>query len=378
MSVVGLFAGIGGFEKAFANAGFETSLLADIDPACQAVLRERFPGVPVVGDVRDISALPSDTEIVAAGFPCQDLSMAGSKSGIGGGKSGVVDEMFRLIAKARTPTIVIENVYFMLQLDRGLAMRSLAERFEALGYAWAYRVLNTQAFGLPHRRKRVYIVASLTLDPREVLFADEAEAVELSRPSLTMPLGFYWTEGRSGVGLTVDGIPPLKVGSSLGIASAPAVLFPDGAVLTPGVAACERLQGYAAGWTRAAANSGRRSESRLVGNAVSVPVADWVAERIRSPKAMLALPVCGLDAKSPWPSAAYNAGTGRFSVGASERPMQIACKSVTDYLDESWTPLSERALRGFLKRAREGGLRFPEGFLAKLDSAIAESERLAA
>jgi DNA (cytosine-5)-methyltransferase 1 len=211
-----------------------------------------------------------------------------------------------------------------------------------------------------------------------VLFADETEASPRQLPTLDLPLGFYWTEGRSGVGLTVDGIPPLKVGSGVGIASAPAVLFPDGSVRTPGITACERLQGYPEGWTKPAANGSRYPEGRLVGNAVSVPVARWVAERIKSPRKVLDLPIALMSDNSPWPSAAFNVGTGRYKIEASENPVKISCGSIVEYLDDSWKPLSERALRGFVRRAREGNLSFPEGFLSLLDAAIDRSIRKAA
>src|SRR5262249_54795518 len=148
---------------------------------------------------------------------------------------------------------------------------------------WAYRVLDTSGFGLPQRRRRVYLVASLTLDPRTVLFADECERTEPEPPSIEAPLGFYWTEGRSGVGITVNGLPPIKGGSGLGIPSPPAVLFPDGSVLIPSLSACERLQGFPSGWTDCVSREMQRLRWRLVANAVSIPVAAWVASRIRAP-----------------------------------------------------------------------------------------------
>ena len=99
-----------------------------------------------------------------------------------------------------------------------------------------------------------------------ILFANETDRPALPKPDLSVPLGFYWTEGRSGVGITIDGIPPLKVGSSLGIPSALAVLFPDGEVLMPSLRACEQLQGFPAGWTDSAIN-GEKNDARwrLVG-----------------------------------------------------------------------------------------------------------------
>src|SRR5690606_24610207 len=146
---------------------------------------------------------------------------------------------------------------------------------------WAYRVVNTMAFGLPQRRRRVFLVASRDLDPRGVLLADEAGASFARVPNLDNPIGFYWTEGRTGVGTTVDGIPPLKIASTVGIPSMPAVLFPDGKVLTPGIEACERLQGFPAGWTDLDFGEHRSPRWRMVGNAVSVPAATWLARRIK-------------------------------------------------------------------------------------------------
>lgn len=365
MSVVGLFAGIGGFELALSQAGFETGMLVEIDPAAQAVLKARFPNAEIRTDVADVTDIPSDTTILTAGFPCQNLSMAGDKSGINGKKSNVVATIFALIRRSRVPIVVIENVYFMLHLDSGGAMEWLVRQFEDLGYHWAYRVLDTMGFGLPHRRRRVYLVAARDVDPRGVLFADDASPAPMPRPDIKNPLGFYWTEGRSGVGFTVDGIPPLKVGSGIGIPSAPAVLFPDGEVLTPGVTACERLQGFTAGWTGAHGEllNGRQVWGRLIGNAVSVPVARWVGERIKTPGAALDFGRAPLEAGQPWPDAAWNSSDGRMKVIAGDKPISKEKPSIAMFRDSTWARLSDRALDGFAKRAREGGLWMPDGFL---------------
>jgi DNA (cytosine-5)-methyltransferase 1 len=306
---------------------------------------------------------------MTAGFPCQNLSMAGDKSGISGAKSGVVEKMFDLIQASRIPTILIENVYFMLQLDRGNGMRWLVERFETLGYNWAYRVLDTAGFGLPQRRRRVYLIASRTIDPRSVLFADEFGSITQEKPTLDKPLGFYWTEGRTGIGLTVDGIPPLKVGSALGIPSAPAVFFPDGEVLMPSLSACEELQGFPKGWTDAEEIRARRPEWRMVGNAVSVPVAQWVAGRIKKPGAVLEFEQHEIVYGKKWPDAAWNVAGQRVGIRASDRPVAMATPSISVFRDKSWTRLSDRALNGFIERVIAGGLRVPLGFVDALRNA---------
>ena len=371
MGVVGLFAGIGGFELAFSRAGFKTDLLAEIDPAAKAVLRAKFPDTTIHSDVRTLSRLPAGTEIVTAGFPCQNLSMAGDKAGIEGRKSGVVERLFDLVGRRGALTVVIENVYFMLQLDSGTAMDWLVTRLEDLGFQWAYRVVDTMGFGLPQRRRRVYLLASRDhVDPREVLFADDEVPMETPAPSLEFPLGFYWTEGRSGVGLTVDGIPPLKVGSAVGIPSPPAVLFSDGEVLVPSLRACEVLQGFPPGWTSVEGGHAERNPGwRMVGNAVSVPVAQWVAERIRAPRPALQFEESPIKEGARWPQAAWNVGEGRVAIAAGDRPLAMEAKSIRQFRDDSWSRLSERALTGFVGRAKKGGLRMPDGFVEAVANA---------
>ena len=367
MSVTGLFAGIGGFELAFSRSGLASEMLVELDSAARAVLTSQFPGIEIRPNVLDLTDLPSSTSILTAGFPCQNLSMAGDKSGIAGSKTGVVRKMFELIGRSTVPLILIENVYFMLQLDSGKGMEWLVEQFEDLSYRWAYRVLDTNGFGLPQRRRRVYFVASRDIDPRMILFADETDHPTLPKPDISVPLGFYWTEGKSGVGITIDGIPPLKVGSSLGIPSAPAVLFPDGEVLMPSLKACERLQGFPVGWTDPAANGEKKDPRwRLVGNAVSVPVAQWVAERINAPGEVREYELIDLDRWRRWPDAAWNVEGKRVGVIASDKPVQIKAASIGDFRDETWTRLSDRALNGFISRAVAGGLRMPEGFIPAL------------
>jgi DNA (cytosine-5)-methyltransferase 1 len=340
------------------------------------VLKKHFADATIEADVADLKEICSSARILTAGFPCQNLSMAGDKSGLSGSKSSDIRHLFDLLRIGNRPTLVIENVYFMLHLSRGAAMKSLVADLESLGYEWAYRIVNTTSFGLPQRRRRVFLVASTALDPRQVLFADEAGSAPKSVPAIDRPIGFYWTEGRRGMGLAVDGIPPLKVASGLGIPSTPAVLFPDGAVLTPSIEACEVLQGFPPGWTDLDFGGKRSPRWSMVGNAVSVPAARWLAGRLDAPGQMLALPTRRLSAEATWPDAAYGNSDGHFAVEASDRPSNLAPASIETYRDASWKSLSARALRGYLSRAREGGLRFPEGFLDLLDKALIRQDNL--
>src|SRR5947207_2875632 len=92
LRVTGLFAGIGGFELGLAAAEHETNLACEIDPAAAAVLDARFPAIPRAGDVRELRELPHGTDMIVAGFPCQDLSQAGRTEGISGERSGLIGE----------------------------------------------------------------------------------------------------------------------------------------------------------------------------------------------------------------------------------------------------------------------------------------------
>ena len=93
LSTVGLFAGVGGLELGLQRAGHKTELLCEIEPGAAAVLGARFPDVPVKPDICALRSLPSSTELLVGGFPCQDLSQAGRTTGIEGARSGLVGEV---------------------------------------------------------------------------------------------------------------------------------------------------------------------------------------------------------------------------------------------------------------------------------------------
>ena len=371
MMVSGLYAGIGGFELGFERSGHHTLLMSEIDPDALCVIRHRFGSVKVDADVVKLSALPEETDIVTAGFPCQNLSMAGGKQGIDGDKSRVVDSLFRLLEVRRTPWVVIENVYFMLHLARGAAMDRIVSRLEGLGYRWASRVVDSRAFGLPQRRRRVFIVASLEGDPRDVLLADDAPQRNWPPPDLSKPIGFFWTEGRTGHGLTADAVPPLKAGSGLGIPSPPAVLLPCGRVATPTIEAVEQFQGFPARWTTALRNErDGRSRWRLVGNAVSVPVAEWIGNRLSAPGSYDYREDSEFNTEDCWPNAAWYMGDRRMVAEVSEYPVNKRRGCLSAFATEKWPDLSERALTGFTRRAREGNLKYPSGFLEALEEEL--------
>jgi DNA (cytosine-5)-methyltransferase 1 len=367
LTVAGLFAGVGGIELGMHRAGHRSVLLCEIDPGARCVLERRFPGVPVETDVRQLKDLPS-VDVLAAGFPCQDLSQAGMTAGIAGKHSGLVEHIFRLLgSRTRGPRwLLIENVSFMLQLDRGKAMRYLVDELESRGFAWAYRVVDTRAFGLPQRRQRVILLASRSEDPRHVLLADdEGEEERPFFPDLWC--GFYWTEGNRGLGWAIDAVPTLKGGSTIGIPSPPAIWDPfNGTITTPEIRDAERLQGFDAEWTLPALDvpSVKRGHRwKLVGNAVSVPVAKWVGERLAHPGRFTASAGRLLPRGVTWPRAAWGHDGNVFPADVSMWPVSWPRPHLSDFLAFPRAPLSARAAAGFLSRAGESTLSFEPGFL---------------
>ncbi|MDP1532975.1 MAG: DNA cytosine methyltransferase, partial [Rubrivivax sp.] len=336
MSVVGLFAGIGGFELGMAGAGLHTSLVCDVLPASRAVLKAQFPAVDYHDDITTLRSLPQDTDLLCAGFPCQDLSQAGRTAGLNGERSGLIAEVFRLLRRKRVATVVVENVPFMLQLNGGSAMRAIVDEFEALGYRWAYRVVDSYGFGLPQRRERVFLVASRRVDPASVLFVDDRP---LERPASALGRlahGFYWTEGLGGLGWAVDAVPTLKNGSTIGIPSPPAILLPDGRLIKPGIRDVERMQGFAADWTAPAEQVARTSVRwGLVGSAVSVPVARWLGERLNNPGSYDQAMDRDFPAAGKMPRAARFDGQTRASVHIGTDPLGKRPPRLVDFLQDA-------------------------------------------
>jgi DNA (cytosine-5)-methyltransferase 1 len=368
VKVAGLFAGIGGLELGLSAGGHQAQLLVENSPAAMHVLRRRFPDTKLEGDVRDLAALPGGTEVVVAGFPCQDLSSVGRKVGIDGARSSLVGEVFRLLRRSDVPWVVLENVPFLMSLASGAALAVITETLTELGYRWAYRVVDTNAFGLPQRRNRWYLVASRIGDPRAVLLADDCEK---PTPTATYPdvaCGFYWTEGMRSFGWGVDCVPPIKCGSSVGVPSPPAIRLPAGHYVTPDLRDTERLQGFPADWTAPADEIASRGERwRMVGNSVSTPVAAWIGRRLAEPG-----DYDGAD-DQPWTGPKWPRRAAWADLDGVVRAADVgpwpewhARHGLAEFLEYPGKPLSSRAASGFLRRTQRGTLRFPPGFLAEL------------
>lgn len=179
MPTVGsLFSGVGGFDLAFERAGFKVAYQVEFDKHARSVLRKHWPDTILFEDVRDVNAakLPA-VDVLAGGFPCQDLSVAGRRAGLAGERSGLFYEFARIIEESHPEWVVIENVPGLLSSRGGRDMGAILGTLSELGYGWAYRVLDSQYFGVPQRRRRVFIVGrtgARSRDCAEVLFEPES------------------------------------------------------------------------------------------------------------------------------------------------------------------------------------------------------------
>jgi DNA (cytosine-5)-methyltransferase 1 len=366
LRVAGLFAGIGGFELGLHRAGHTASLLCELDRRALAVLRTHFPKASFHDDIRTLKNL-RDIDLVAAGFPCQDLSQAGRMLGMNGTHSIMVSHVFRLLKRASVPWVVLENVPFMLQLGKGHALEYVVGQLERLGYWWAYRVVDARCFGIPQRRERVFLVAALDADPRSVLFCGNEQPVDEILPADQMAYGFYWTEGTQGLGWARNAVPTLKAGSNIGIPSPPAVWLPNGSFVLPEIRDAERLQGFPPDWTLPAQSTASRGiRWKLIGNAVNVEVASWLGERLLLLDGVSDDPGKPIANAKSWPNCAWNCGNGRRTTVLSTWPVMQRNKPLATFFAYPPKMLSSRATSGFLSRFRVSSLAKPTGMIIAL------------
>lgn len=187
-----LFSGIGGFSLGLERAGFETVAFCEIDEYARKVLAKHWPGVPIYGDVRNVTAETiTDTkgdgcgqrrargivvngqngsseettisagpiDIITGGFPCQDISHAGKQAGIEGERSGLWGELARIIGEVRPRYAIVENVPALLSGDRGRWFGRVLGDLAEIGYDCEWHCIPASHIGASHRRDRVWIIA---------------------------------------------------------------------------------------------------------------------------------------------------------------------------------------------------------------------------
>jgi DNA (cytosine-5)-methyltransferase 1 len=162
LRVLDLFSGIGGFSLGLERTGgFETVAFCEIEEFPRSVLAKHWPGVPIYGDVRELTAdtLARDgiaVDVICGGFPCQDISVANvNATGLAGERSGLWREYARLVGEIRPSFVIVENVAALLGRGAADVIGDLA----ALRYDAEWATIPAATLGAPHYRDRLWIVA---------------------------------------------------------------------------------------------------------------------------------------------------------------------------------------------------------------------------
>ena len=179
---VSLFAGVGGFDLAMERQGVKVVASVEIDKHCKSVLERKFPDAKQFDDVTTVkgsdliaAGFNPSKGIITGGFPCQDLSVAGKRAGLAGARSGLFWEIARIVEETQTEYAILENVPGLLSSNNGADFAVVLGTMADLGYSVAWRVLDAQYFGVPQRRKRVFIACrrASSGSAGEILFKSE-------------------------------------------------------------------------------------------------------------------------------------------------------------------------------------------------------------
>jgi DNA (cytosine-5)-methyltransferase 1 len=315
--------GIEATTVAWHGLGWRPAWFAEIDPFACAVLAHRFPEVLNLGDftsirdhgLRHIGAAPID--LLVGGTPCQSFSVAGRRGGLEDARGNLAIEFCRVAGRLRPRWIVWENVPGVLSSNGGRDFGSILGTLAKLGYGCAWRVLDAQFFGVPQRRRRVFVLghfgdwrpAAAVLFERESLCRDtparrktrEAAATDSGCGAEVGPSGGRFrdvapTRSHANAGAQVavcvqecqTGIREYDTAATVR-SDAPGTQ-PGGSLIRDRYAVrrwtpreCERLQGFEDDYTlvpyrgKLAADGPRY---KAIGNSMAVPVMKWIGRRI--------------------------------------------------------------------------------------------------
>ena len=341
MRYVSLFSGIEAASVAWIPLGWTPVAFCEIDPFACAVLRHHYPSVPNLGDITQVdwSVLRGKADVVVGGSPCQSFSIAGKREGLQG-QSGLMFEYIRAVREIRPDWFVWENVPGALTVERGEAFRQLLSEMDDLGYGMAWRILDSQFFGVAQRRRRLYAIGHLgDMRAGDVLFEPESmcgntQTSKQKREALAKAsegcigegrepwasMTYVLASGQSNAELSRDLTQTLNcdheqpvvmlkmrhtgtpnkgggegamwgedVSYTLATHQDQTMFAPTdtGYVvrrLTP--TECERLQGFPDGWTdvpfKGSEHPSDTPRYKALGNSFAVPVVRWIGERIRA------------------------------------------------------------------------------------------------
>jgi|GEM_PF-983682 len=299
-TVASFFSGIGGFDLGFESAGFSISMQCEVEPFCQSILRKHWPNTPLFNDITQLQSHEIPTsDVWVGGFPCQDLSLArmGKRDGLRGSKSGLFYEFVRLLRDGQPRVILLENVAGLLSSHNGKDFGVLLGTLAELGYSVGWRTFNSKHFAVPQSRQRVYIVGCRgdNTGPAEILFESECgtrnstssqtHASQIT-PSFQEIIGDPCGEGPviQAIAYCLYATSARHTGTDW---SRNYVCYPKlGEVRRLIPSECEGVMAFPKEWTlpsttNMSADDLDSARYHALGNAVTPPVAMWIAQRIR-------------------------------------------------------------------------------------------------
>jgi len=308
ITAVSLFAGVGGFDLALERNGVKVVASVEIDKKCQDVLAKHFPQSKIFGDIQGVIGEQliqsgfNSNGIIAGGFPCQDLSVAGKRAGLQGSRSGLFWQICRILDETKAQSFILENVGGLLSSNDGRDMRTVINALNELGYGIAWRSLNSQHFGVAQRRKRIFIVGFRDDSGEraaEVLALKESRRRFIGtggKEESKTPVGtpkrtsddLIHTFSKARRAQNVDDFETwverdftntLNAFDNATEVRATELVVSQGRVRRFMPIEMERLQGFPDNWTEGQADSNRFKQ---MGNAVTVPVAEWIISRMVS------------------------------------------------------------------------------------------------
>jgi DNA (cytosine-5)-methyltransferase 1 len=349
------FSGIGGLEGSKPAKSF-----CEIDKQAQSVLKRRFPNSLIHEDIRSVDKV--DTDVIAGGWPCQDISIAGQGKGLSGANSSLFYHLLRIAVNSNCETIVAENVSNIRKLDNGRVFREVVREFFDAGYSYvAWREINAREVGLPHHRNRVFFVASANKRSALSLFRELPCTTKPKKDKEVSVAGFYWTAGTHSINYSKGYVPTIKVGSSLSIPSPPA-LHIGGRVRLLSPSEALKLQGFDSEFGILK----RSGAYKMAGNAVAAPVGRFVVDGVLTEKP---IPTFRTNGQLSLFEEDFIAGVGVVpSAGFFDGSLtevitdrSIMATNLEDYVDfEDKTSISVRAATGLLKRLDRSGSSCPE------------------
>lgn len=266
-----LFAGIGGFDVGFENAGYRTAWQVELNPVNRAVLADRFPHAQQFEDVRHCGAHNlSPVDVITGGFPCQDISLAGGKpTGLRGERSGLFWEVIRILKETQPRWVVLENVVNLLAVNDSQDFETVIRALADCGYVGFWRVLNAQYFGVPQQRRRIFLVAGHRRMPPMELLADAAPVDAISPASGSI----HWP--RPADAWAANTLLANKSGSQIAMGCTTLVAHPHGWDQMVERQRASEDDGLCLGLDEA-----NLAEAFAAGNAVVTQVAEWIGSNL--------------------------------------------------------------------------------------------------